>query len=44
MGGRRTEKNGVVRIWVSFGGDNDETMLVRRNGFWYVADPIHIIR
>jgi hypothetical protein len=44
MGDRRTERNGVVRIWVSFGGDNDETMLVRRNGRWYVADPIHIIR
>lgn len=34
----------LVRITIHMGGDNDETMIVRENGRWYVADPLHIIR
>ena len=45
LGKRREEAKGRVRIFVHFdGGDNDETLLVREDGRWYVADPIHIIR
>jgi hypothetical protein len=45
LGRRREEGKDRVRIFVHFtGGDNDETMLVREDGRWYVADPIHIIR
>jgi hypothetical protein len=45
LGKRREEARGRVRIWVHFEcGDNDETLLVREGGRWYVADPIHIIR
>lgn len=45
LGRRREDGKDRVRIFVHFtGGDNDETMLVREDGRWYVADPIHIIR
>ena len=45
LGQSRWESPDCFRIWVTFGGsDNDETQIVRENGKWYVADPIHIIR
>jgi hypothetical protein len=45
LGEQRSEGENKVRIWLHFvSGDNDETMLIRVAGRWYVADPIHIIR
>jgi hypothetical protein len=45
LGEQRTDGNDKYRIWIHFdGGDNDEALLVRVKGRWYVADPIHIIR
>lgn len=45
LGERREEGAGRVRIVVRLAdGDTDETLLVREGGWWYVADPIHIIR
>lgn len=45
LGKRRDLGPDCVRLFVHFkGGDNDETLLVRVGGIWYVADPIHIIR
>jgi hypothetical protein len=45
LGKVRLEGDGRFRIWVHFnGGDNDEALLLREGGWWYVADPIHIIR
>jgi hypothetical protein len=41
----RQEADGRIRVWVHFNcGDNDEALIVREGGWWYVADPIHIIR
>ncbi len=41
----RSESDVRVRIFVTLDGwDNDETLIVKENGRWYVADPIHIIR
>lgn len=45
LGKMRREADGRIRIWVHFnGGDNDEALILREGGWWYVADPIHIIR
>jgi hypothetical protein len=49
-GATRWEGPNRFRVWVTFqekgtgSVDNDEVLLVRENGKWYVADPIHIIR
>ena len=46
LGEPRQEAKGRVRIRVRFrsDGDTDETVMVNEAGYWYVADPIHIIR
>jgi hypothetical protein len=45
MGGYRWENASRFRIVVVLDGwDTDEVLLVREDGRWYVADPIHIIR
>lgn len=44
LGASRWESTDRFRIWARFGGDNDEAVIVREEGQWYVADPIHIIR
>jgi hypothetical protein len=45
LGEQKPDGENKVRILLHFaGGDNDETMLIRVGGRWYVADPIHIIR
>jgi len=45
FGKRSVENENRVRIFVHFkSGDNDETLIVREGGRWYVADPVHIIR
>ncbi len=45
LGKIRWESPHCFRIFVHFsGGDNDEVMMVRKDGKWFVADPIHIIR
>lgn len=45
FGKRRNVSETEVRIFVHFeDGDNDETLLVKEDGRWFVADPVHIIR
>ncbi len=44
MGTQRWETMHLLRVWIDFGGDRDEAMIVHEAGRWYVADPIHIIR
>lgn len=45
LGKHRWQTKTCFRIWIHFqGGDNDEAMVVREQGAWYVADPMHIIR
>ena len=33
-----------VCIPLSMSGDNDRALMTREDGYWYVANPIHIIR
>ena len=45
LGAVRPGGCGRRRVWVHFsGGDNDEVLMIREGGRWYVGDPIHIIR
>ena len=45
LGDHRWESPDRFRVLVTFQGwDRDEVLIVREDGKWYVADPIHIIR
>ncbi len=40
----RHENKSRFRVWIDFGGDRDEALIVKDAGRWFVADPIHISR
>ncbi len=45
IGASRWQGEHLYRVMVTLDGwDNDEVMIVKQEGRWYVADPIHIIR
>jgi hypothetical protein len=44
VGKQRQQTKDIFRIFIHMGGDNDEAMIVREQGRWYIADPVHIIR
>ena len=44
LGAFRWESPERFRIFLDFGGDRDEALMVFEKGMWFVADPIHIIR